>query len=634
MFFSRHQSPYSLRKSRSILKSVYAWYKQRGHTLPAPQLDHFEKQMEELDQALLNKDRSKASQIAQKLEEFAKVNCKKPLWDYAFELAVALAFALVIATIVRQMWFEPYEIPTGSMRPTFKEQDHLTVTKTAFGINFPLKTKHLYFDPSLVQRTSIVIFSADGLPIEDTESTYFGILPYTKRYIKRLMGKPGDTFYFYGGQIYAVDKQGNEIQELRNSPWMKDLEHVPFLSFEGTLAPGDNTIFFEQFNQKIGKLSFTADGKIVGNIYNGKYWVKDNPAAQKTSHNKVETYSDFLGMRNYAMARLLTKKQVEEIPGLDVEGLGEGVLYLQLNHTPSLTYPAPLVRTDGRGANVWIKPYTTLIPLQMKHLNALMDHLYTARFVVKNGTARRYNMSDDRFPPGSPKLPGVPNGTYEFYFGKADQIHWLGMTTSVPAESPLYRRDPANIQLLFNLGIEMNMAYDPYKENQVLFPHRYAYFREGNLYVMGKSIMDKDDPILIAFNKREKEREAQSSAEHPYVAFKDYGPPMKEGKIDVEFLRTFGATIPEGEYLVLGDNHAMSSDSRVFGFVPADNLQGAPSLILWPPGHRWGAPPQKPYPILNLPRLIVWSIALAVLGLWIAYYRHKIKQPIFIKRQK
>jgi signal peptidase I len=209
--------PYSLRKSRGILKWVYSWYKKKGRQLMRPQLDVLEKEMAALDQALLSKQRETASLLAHTLEDFARTHCKKTFFEYAWELILAIIFALIIATIVRQMWFELYEIPTGSMRPTFREQDHLTVTKTAFGINFPLETRHLYFDPSLVQRTSVLIFSGDGLPLPDTNTTYFGIFPYKKRYIKRCIGKPGDSIYFYGGQLYGIDRDGKDIVELRSS---------------------------------------------------------------------------------------------------------------------------------------------------------------------------------------------------------------------------------------------------------------------------------------------------------------------------------------------------------------------------------------------------------------------------------
>ena len=616
---------YSLRKSRSILKTVYSWYKKKGKTLSQGDLNSLESEMSALDSALLSKNKEAGSASARKLESFSDTHCRKSFLEYGWELLVALLFALVIATLVRQTWFELYEIPTGSMRPTFREQDHLTVTKTAFGINYPLETRHLYFDPDLVQRGSVLIFSGDGLPLPDVDTTYFGIFPYKKRYIKRLIGKPGDSFYFYGGQLYAIDKEGHELKELREAPWMKGLEYVPFLSFDGQVVQSkDQTIYFQLFNQSLGKISFAAKGQ-TSEVYNGQSWVKDQPAAQEQPHTGIETYSDLLGMRNYAMARLLTKEQASQLK-IPLSNLEEGVLYLHLRHTPSLAYPNPISFSQG-GGRVNIAGYSTLIPLHQKHLDALMDHLYTARFVVQDGRARRYELGRNDFPPGSPRFPGVPDGTYEFYFGKLSKIHWGGIPTAAPQENPLYSRKPENVQKLFNLGIEMNNFFSPTEGNDSYFPHRYAYFRDGDLYLLGAPILKKDDPILLSFQKNEQEREVQSTSSKPYIPFKDYGPPP-----NAEFIRRFGIAVPDKQYLVLGDNHAMSSDSRVFGFVPQANLQGAPCWIIWPPGDRLGPPPQKPYPFLNLPRSIIWSIAFALFIGWYIFHRWRITQPIFIKR--
>lgn len=487
---------YSLRKSRSILKTVYAWYKKQGNTLSPDKRNEIETQMVSLDQALMASNRAEAASLAEPLDSFADTHCKKSIFTHAWELFVALLFALVIAVIVRQMWFELYEIPTGSMRPTYFERDRLIVTKTTFGLNIPMETDHFYFDPALVQRTGIFIFSGGNIPELDAQTYYFGILPYTKRYIKRCIAKPGDSLYFYGGQIYAIDSQGNDIKELRDAPWMHGLEHVPFLTFDGIISSSVNSATLKMMNLPAGRITLLPTGKTKGEVFNGTSWVVDEPMAEAKPHNEILTYSDILGMRNYAMVRLLSP---EEIVKTSHKGINphDGVLFLEINHTPSLSYPNPLVQRDGVGTTIAVQGFSTFLPLQQKHLDEIMRAMYTARFDIENGRAKRYDTSgNSHFDSYSPKFPGVPDGTYEFYFGKASEIHWGGLATEVPADNPLYSHSPENVQKLFNIGIEMTTVFAPRPPQFSPLPRRYAYFRNGDLYMLGAKIMDKDDPVF------------------------------------------------------------------------------------------------------------------------------------------
>ncbi len=625
-----------LRKSRHILQNGYKCYQKKKSSLNETLLNDFEMKLRRLDEALLNKNKEEASLNAYQVKEFCDTHFKKSLPTYLIEMAFAIVVALAVATVIRQTWFELYEIPTGSMRPTFKEQDHLTVTKTAFGINVPLMTKHFYFDPHLVQRTSVVIWSGDEISNLDSDSTFLGIFPYTKRYIKRCMGKPGDTLYFYGGRIYGFDKDGNDLVELRNNPWMSHLENIPFTNFEGrrsfTESTGFNPIpeaIFHHFNQAIGRLRFK-NQEIKGEVFNGNQWVEDRPVAQSQPHQKIETLSDFWGMRNFALARILDRDQLELLTSYRTKDLGDALLYLELRHTPSLNFPTPLL-SDRFG--VAIKGYSTVIPLQERHLKALMDHMYTCRFVVKDGRAASYRLGGEKMGATNPQFPKVADGTYEFYYGKGWKINWGGIATSLPHEDPLYSQHPKNVQKLFNMGIDMTTHVEPQSRNQPFFPNRYVYFREGDLYAMGGILMKKEDPLLKEFHEREMKKEQVASNKAPYVAFKDYGPPMdKDGKLDKTFLSVFGYKVPEGHYLMLGDNHAMSQDSRYFGPIPQSNLQGAPSLIIWPPGERWGFPNQKPYPLFTPPRLIIWTIAAIVGLIWFIIHRRRTTRSIFYKR--
>lgn len=52
-------------------------------------------------------------------------------------------------------------------------------------------------------------------------------------------------------------------------------------------------------------------------------------------------------------------------------------------------------------------------------------------------------------------------------------------------------------------------------------------------------------------------------------------------------------TVPEGEYLVLGDNRNNSYDSHYWGFVPREKFIGRASVRFWPP-ERMGILDEKP----------------------------------------
>ena len=107
-----------------------------------------------------------------------------------------IAQALILALIIRTLFFQPFSIPSGSMRPTLLEGDYLFVTKWAYGYS-----KHsLPFSPNLFEgriwggqpeRGDVVVFKYPPNPALD--------------YIKRVIGLPGDRIQVREGVLYIND---------------------------------------------------------------------------------------------------------------------------------------------------------------------------------------------------------------------------------------------------------------------------------------------------------------------------------------------------------------------------------------------------------------------------------------------
>lgn len=632
LFFSRNQ--YSLRKSKKILKELYQSYLKKKKRCALDVQSQFEPLFISLATAIGNKQAEEADKYAKKLESLALIHLRKGSFAQIRDLTLSLGFALFVAILVRQMWFELYEIPTGSMRPTLKEKDRLIVSKTDFGINFPLLAKHLYFKPELLKRSGIIVFTGENVDIHDVDTMYFYVLPGKKQFIKRLIGKPGDSLYFYGGKIYGVDKFGNDISSELQLPGLSYIDHIPFIYPQGkvtsTASHGQGifpSVIVHQMNQPVAKLHFNEMHHLKGEIL-------PRTAIQYSGYPKVQDYFDLWGFKNYATARILSESEVLDLTDLSLRTVPKGKLYLELKHHPSIQ-SLKLQHDEFGRLRPMLGTTTSIIPLQEKHLQALLDNLYTARFVVKNGKAMRYGLNPkqaamNRF---LPSLSNVPDGTYEFYHGKAYEILWQGISKELPKTHPLYENTPERVKMLFNLGIEFDVRFAPQGKNQPIHPSRYAYFRNEDLYVAGAKIYPKDDPILSDFTEREYARQSVSTSLHPFYPFEDLGAPLRsDGTINVDFIRHYGITVPEKNYLVLGDNHAMSADSRDFGFVPEDNLRGSPDLLFWPLGSRFGFPVQPSFPLLNTARVIVWLFFGSMIAYW--YYHERKKNQSLLQLRK
>lgn len=109
------------------------------------------------------------------------------------EIAKTVVYALLIALVLRVLFFQPFTIPSASMEPNLLEGDYIIVSKWSYGysrhsIPFspPLPEGRIFESPP--NRGDVVVFK---LPSDGRTD-----------YIKRLIGLPGDRIQVRGGQIF------------------------------------------------------------------------------------------------------------------------------------------------------------------------------------------------------------------------------------------------------------------------------------------------------------------------------------------------------------------------------------------------------------------------------------------------
>ena len=100
--------------------------------------------------------------------------------------------ALLLALVIRTFLFQPFSIPSGSMRPTLLEGDYLFVSKFAYGYShhsFPFSPN--FFSGRVwegtPERGDVIVFKFPPDPKLD--------------YIKRLIGLPGDKVQMVDGEL-------------------------------------------------------------------------------------------------------------------------------------------------------------------------------------------------------------------------------------------------------------------------------------------------------------------------------------------------------------------------------------------------------------------------------------------------
>ncbi len=155
--------------------------------------------------------------------------------------------AVLLAVFIRTFFYEPFNIPSGSMKPTLEIGDYLFVQKPAYGYSrysfpfglAPLEGRVWSETP---ERGDIIVFKIPSNPYGDP-------------FIKRVIGLPDDTVQVKNGRLYINEKLvpreplglRKDVDEVRGVTTMTEyIETLPngvmhSIYEEGDDRPLDNT---------------------------------------------------------------------------------------------------------------------------------------------------------------------------------------------------------------------------------------------------------------------------------------------------------------------------------------------------------------------------------------------------------
>ncbi|MCC5882965.1 MAG: signal peptidase I [Halomonas sp.] len=119
------------------------------------------------------------------LDEDTRERVMKEPWpvDYARSFFPVL----LVVLLLRSFLVEPFQIPSGSMRPTLEVGDFILVNKFAYGLRLPV-THTRFVELGEPERGDVMVFRFPNEP--------------SVNFIKRVVALPGDTVRYEDKQLY------------------------------------------------------------------------------------------------------------------------------------------------------------------------------------------------------------------------------------------------------------------------------------------------------------------------------------------------------------------------------------------------------------------------------------------------
>jgi signal peptidase I len=130
---------------------------------------------------------------------------------FIWEIIKIVVIALAIVIPIRYFLFQPFFVKGQSMEPNFENGDYLIVDEITYRLKEP-------------QRGEVIVFKYPNVP--------------SQRYIKRIIGLPGETLEIKNGQVFILEN--GKYQVLDESSY---LHSSTFTQGNLKITLGDNEYF-------------------------------------------------------------------------------------------------------------------------------------------------------------------------------------------------------------------------------------------------------------------------------------------------------------------------------------------------------------------------------------------------------
>ena len=197
------------------------------------------------------------------------------------EFGKTAVIAILLALIIRALLFEPFNIPSGSMKPNLLVGDYLFVNKPAYGYSrysfpfglAPIRDRVWAAEP---QRGDVIVFKLPTNPSID--------------YIKRIVAMPGETVQVINGRLHInnvpVEREQNGLQRIRARDGFTTV-----MEYTETLPGGVSFSIYEEGDQ------FPLDDTPPFIVPVGHYFVMgDN--RDNSQDSRVQSLVGFVPFRN------------------------------------------------------------------------------------------------------------------------------------------------------------------------------------------------------------------------------------------------------------------------------------------------------------------------------------------------